>query len=135
MATKATIRHNVTGVRLRDSVPPPYRADIVKGIRNNGLYTVILCAHAERDVVSSPELVRAFRRMASPAPDGVIVVGTVFTEEARALAEQHGARIVSLRMSKWTDESARARQLPTVPVQQAAHGIMTEPKQETGNNE
>jgi hypothetical protein len=122
---KATIRHNVAGARLRDTVPPAYRAEVVKGVKNDGVYTVVLCAHAERDIVSSPELVRAFRRMASPAPDGVIVVGTVFTEEARALAEQHGARIVALRMSKWTDESARMRQLRSVSVHQAAQGAAT----------
>ncbi|WP_334186571.1 hypothetical protein [Noviherbaspirillum sp.] len=108
---KATIRPSVAGARLRDSVPPPYRMEVVKGIKADGQYTVILCAHAERDVVSPPELDRAFRRMDAPAPDGIIVVGTVFTEEARKLAEERGARIVALRNAKWTDESARQRQL------------------------
>ncbi|KIF81795.1 type 1 periplasmic-binding domain-containing protein [Noviherbaspirillum autotrophicum] len=110
MANKATIR-SVVGARLRDSVPPPYRPEIVKGVRSDGQYTLILCAHAERDVVSSAELERAFRRLDVPAPDGIIVVGTVFTEEAKALATEHGARIVALRSAKWTDESARLRQL------------------------
>jgi hypothetical protein len=108
---KATIRQRVAGARVRDTVPPAYHTEAVKGIRNDGQYTVVLCAHNERDVVSSPELARAFRRLVTPASDGVIVVGTVFTEEAKALADEHRARIVALRASKWTDESARQRQL------------------------
>lgn len=111
MAKKATIRSKVLGIRLSDSVQPLYRSDVVKGARKDGEYTVVLCAHAERDVVSSPELARAFERIESPARDGIIVVGTVFTDEAKELAQQHGARIVALRTSKWTDESARQRQL------------------------
>jgi hypothetical protein len=108
---KASIRERVTGVRLRDAVPPPYRDEVVKGTNPEGVYTVILLAHNERDVIPSPPLVKAFRRLASAAADGVIVVGTVFTEEALEIAAQHGARIVALRKSKWTDESARQRQL------------------------
>jgi hypothetical protein len=42
--------------------------------------------------------------------NGVIVVGTVFAEEAKTVAAQHGARIVALHKVLWTDESARARQ-------------------------
>jgi DNA-binding LacI/PurR family transcriptional regulator len=108
---KATIRQRVAGARVRGTVPPAYRTKAVKDIRSDGQYTVVLCGHNERNVVSSPELARAFRRLATPASDGIIVVGTVFTEEAKALADEQGARIVALRASKWTDESARQRQL------------------------
>lgn len=108
---KATIREKVTGARLADTVPPRYRADVVKGTKPDGLYTVILCAHNQRDVVPSPPVVRAFNRLESGAPDGIILVGSVFTEEAQAYAQEHGARIVSLHKSKWTDESASLRQL------------------------
>lgn len=112
---KATIREQVLGARLRDTVPPLYRDAISKEADPAKIYTVILCAHAERDVVSSPTLVRAFRRLKKSAPDGIFVVGTVFTEEALALAAEKGARIIALRKSKWTDESARQRQLPPQP--------------------
>lgn len=108
---KATIRERVSGARLRDAVPPLYRNEIVKGIDPAGVYTLVLCAHTERDVVHSAPLLQAFRRLGEPAADGVIVVGTVFTEEAKAIAEERGARIVALRKGKWTDESARGRQL------------------------
>lgn len=109
---KATIRERVPGNRLRDTVPPLYRDAIAKEADPASVYTVILCAHTERDVVSSPTLVRAFRRLQKSAPGGLFIVGTVFTEEALALAAEKGARIIALRKSKWTDESARQRQLP-----------------------
>lgn len=111
---KATIRKRVLGARLRDTVPPLYRDAISKDTDPHAIYTVILCAHTERDVVSSPTLVRAFRRLENPAPGGIIVVGTVFTEEALVLAAEKGARVIALRKSKWTDESARQRQLPAL---------------------
>lgn len=107
---KATIVQRVAGARLRDAVPPPYRTAIVKSARNDAEYSLILCAHAERDVVSSSELAQAFRRLGPPASGGTFVVGTVFTEEATALAQEHGAQVIALRTSKWTDESARQRQ-------------------------
>lgn len=109
---KATIRERVAGNRLREAVPPMYRDAIAKEADPASVYTVILCAHTERDVVSSPTLARAFRRLKQGAPGGLFVVGTVFTEEALALAAEKGARIIALRKSKWTDESARQRQLP-----------------------
>jgi hypothetical protein len=108
---KATIRERVTGARLQDTVPPAYRDEVSKNTNPDGVYTVILLAHNERDVIPSPPLAKAFRRLQSHAADGIIVVGTVFTEEALAIAAEHGARIVALRNSKWTDESARRRQL------------------------
>src|SRR4051794_19574304 len=108
---KPTIRERVSGARLRDAVPPLYRDDIVKDSDPAGTYSLILCAHNPRDVIHSAPLIRAFRRLENPAENGVIVVGTVFTEEAKAVAAQHGARIVALHKALWTDESARARQL------------------------
>lgn len=108
---KASILKKVSGARLRDSVPPPYRDEVAKGVNPAGVYSLVLCPHAERDVVSSPILVQALRRLDEPAPDGVIIVGTVFTQEALQVAEESGARVVALRKSKWTDESARQRQL------------------------
>lgn len=108
---KATIRERVSGTRLRNAVPPLYRDEIVKGIDPAGIYSLVLCAHTPRDVIHSAPLVQAFRRLTKPAANGVIVVGAVFTEEAKAVAAQHGARLVSLHKAKWTDESARARQL------------------------
>jgi hypothetical protein len=108
---KATIRERVSGARLRDMVPPMYRDEVVKGTRSDGIYTVILLAHNERDVIPSVPLMRAFRRLQSPAANGIIIVGTVFTVEALEIAAEHGARVVALRKSKWTDESARQRQL------------------------
>jgi hypothetical protein len=111
LSMRATIRERVTGNRLRDTVPAMYRDEIAKGTNPDGVYTVILLAHNERDVIPSAPLARAFRRLQSPAEDGIIIVGTVFTEEAKEIAAEHGARIVALRKSKWTDESARQRQL------------------------
>jgi hypothetical protein len=108
---KATIRECVTGVRLRDTVPPAYRDEVSKHTKPDGIYTVILLAHNERDVVPSPPLAKAFRRLRQYVPDEIIVVGAVFTEEALQIAAKHGARVVALRKSKWTDESARQRQL------------------------
>jgi hypothetical protein len=35
----------------------------------------------------------------------------VFTEEALALLAEANARVVAFRKARWTDESARARQL------------------------
>lgn len=108
---KATIRERVSGARLRDAVPPLYRDEVVKGIDPAGVYSLVLCAHNPRDVIHSAPLVQAFRRLQKPAANGVIVVGTVFTEEAKAVAAAHGARIVALHKALWTDASARARQL------------------------
>src|SRR4051812_23209091 len=108
---KATIRERVSGARLRDAVPPLYRDEVAKDADPDGVYTVMLLSHNPRDVVPSAPLIRAFRRLHSPAPNGIIIVGTVFTEEAKAVATEHGARIVALHKALWTDESARQRQL------------------------
>lgn len=108
---RASIRERVAGKNLPDSVPPRYRGEVMKAAKRDGVYTLILCGHNQRDVIMSAPLVRAFKRLESVAPDGIILVGSVFTEEAKAIAQEHGARIVSLHQSKWTDESARLRQL------------------------
>ncbi|WP_151637650.1 hypothetical protein [Noviherbaspirillum aerium] len=108
---KANIRAKVPGSRIRDAVPPAYRDAAAKATRPDGVYTLILCDHGERDVVMSAPLERALRRMGEPAQDGVLIVGTVFTEEAQALARQHNAQVIALRTGKWTDSSARQRQL------------------------
>ena len=113
---KANIRAAVPGTRIRDAVPPAYREAAAKVTRPDGIYTLILCDHGERDVVMSAPLERALRRMGEPAPGGVLIVGTVFTEEAQALARQHNAIIVPMRTGKWTDSSARQRQLKPAPV-------------------
>jgi 2-keto-3-deoxy-6-phosphogluconate aldolase len=62
-------------------------------------------------VVPSPPIRKALRRLDAPAPDGILAVGTVFTEEALELLAAAGARPIAFRKAKWTDESARARQL------------------------
>lgn len=62
-------------------------------------------------MVPSPPVRKSLRRLKLPAPDGVLAVGTVFTEEALALLAEAGALPVAFRKAKWTDESARARQL------------------------
>jgi len=112
---KANIRSKVSGSRIRDAVPPAYRDIAAKDIRPDGVYTLILCDHGERDVVMSAPLERALRRMGEPAPDGVLIVGTIFTEEAQALAREYDARLIALRVGKWTDSSARQRQLKPAP--------------------
>jgi 2-keto-3-deoxy-6-phosphogluconate aldolase len=54
---------------------------------------------------------KALRRLGSPAPAGIIAVGTVFTAEALDLLAEAGAQVVAFRVARWTDESARLRQL------------------------
>lgn len=117
---KANIREKVSGSRIRDAVPPAYRDAAAKLTRPDNVYTLILCDHGERDIVMFAPLERALRRMGEPAPGGVLIVGTVFTEEAQALAHEHKARIISLRTGKWTDSSARQRQLKPAPVRRPA---------------
>lgn len=108
---KATIYDLVSGDRLRDVVPPAYRDAVAKDARPDGAYSLLLFDHAERDVVPSPPVRKALRRLESPAADGIVAVGTVFTDEALALLAQAGARVVAFRTARWTDASARARQL------------------------
>lgn len=90
-------------------MPPAYRNVVVKSFDIQGRDTLVLCAHAERDVVTSTELARALKGIGPPAADGIIVVATVLTEEAKNLAISVGARVVTLRNTRWTDESAARR--------------------------
>lgn len=108
---KATIQERVSGARLPGMVPPAYRDRVTKETRPDGEYTLLLFAHAERDVVPSPPVRKALRKLGEPAPDGIVAVGTVFTQEALELLREAGARPVAFRKATWTDESARARQL------------------------
>lgn len=112
---KASIVKRISGARLRDAVPPRYRDEVAKTADPSGTYTLILCPHTERDVVTSPLVARALERVVDPGESGIVIVGTVFTDEALQLAGERGARVVALRKAKWTDASARLRQLPPEP--------------------
>lgn len=108
---KVTIRDQVAGETLRHAVPRLYRDEVLKGAQPQGRYSLLLFAHAPRDVVPSAPVRKALRRLKAPAPDGILAVGTVFTAEALELLREAGARVVALRKSRWSDESARQRQL------------------------
>lgn len=108
---KVTIHPRVPAERLRHLVPPAYREAAAEAVPREGEYSVLLFAHAPRDVVPSAPVRKALRRLAEPAPDGIVAVGTVFTEEALALLAEAGARVVPYRTARWTDASARGRQL------------------------
>jgi hypothetical protein len=107
---KVTIYAHIAGQRLANVVPPAYRDAVAGATRADGLYSLLLFAHAPRDVVPSPPVRKALRRLGTPAADGVVAVGTVFTEEALALLAAVAARPITFRTARWTDESARARQ-------------------------
>jgi endonuclease III-like uncharacterized protein len=111
---KVTIQPRVPGAKLRHLVPPAYRDDVAAAVAGAGpeaAFSLLLFAHASRDVVPSAPVRRALRRLGDAAPDGIVAVGTVFTEEALALLADAGARVVAFRRAHWTDESARQRQL------------------------
>jgi hypothetical protein len=108
---KVTIYPRIAGTKLRHVVPPAYRDDAAVDTEAAGEYSVLLFAHAPRDVVPSAPVRKALRRLGAPAPGGIVAVGTVFTEEALALLAAAGGRVVAFRKAHWTDESARARQL------------------------
>jgi hypothetical protein len=113
---KATIHSRVTGEQLHHLVPPAYREGVRDATRGDGAYSLLLFAHAERDVVPSPPVRKALARLGDPArgdaaPDGIVAVGTVFTAEALTLLADAGARVVQFRSATWTDASARERQL------------------------
>ena len=112
---KVTIHPRVPSSNLPHVVPPAYRAAAASlaspGSSPPVEYSVLLFAHAERDVVPSAPVRKALRRLGEPAPGGVVAVGTVFTREALALLAEVGARVLALRKGPWTDDSARARQL------------------------
>ncbi|MGZ8377180.1 MAG: hypothetical protein ACXW0Z_08050 [Gemmatirosa sp.] len=113
---KVTIYPSIAALKLRHVVPPADREDVAAATAapdgpEPGAYSVLLFAHAPRDVVPSAPVRKALRRLGPPAPGGIVAVGTVFTEEALALLAEAGARVVAFRKARWTDESARARQL------------------------
>jgi hypothetical protein len=108
---KATIYARAAGSKLPYLVPPAYREAAADGTKPEGEYSVLLFAHSPRDVVPSPPVRKALQRLGSAAPDGILAFGTVFTDEALELLAGAGARVIALRKAKWTDESARQRQL------------------------
>jgi hypothetical protein len=109
---KVTIHPAAAGTALPHLVPPAYRdATRELGPEPDTRYSLLLFAHAPRDVVTSAPVRRALRRLDAPAPGGIVAVGTVCTEEALALLADAGARVVAFRKARWTDESANQRQL------------------------
>jgi hypothetical protein len=115
---KVTVQPRVPGAKLRHLVPPAYRAALAETLAGEGgaapddaPYSLLLFAHAPRDVVPSAAVRKALRRLGAPAAGGVLAVGTVFTEEALAALAEVGARVVAYRKASWTDASARGRQL------------------------
>jgi len=107
---KATVYPQLAGDRIAHVVPPAYR-ELLPTLAPQQEYSVLLFAHAERDVIHSAPVRRAIGRLGTTAPGGLVVVGTVFTTEAQALLAEAGATVVARRKGRWTDESARARQL------------------------
>ncbi|SNB46228.1 hypothetical protein [Geobacter sp. DSM 9736] len=107
---KVTIHKFIQGERLPHLVPPAYREEVARRTRPNWIYSLLLFAHNRRDVVPSPPVRRGLRRLGEAAPDGIVLVGAVFTEEARHLVEGMKATIVTMHRTYWTDESARLRQ-------------------------
>jgi hypothetical protein len=111
IAMKVTIYEKMAGARLAHVVPPAYREGVAEATRPDGTYSVLLFAHSPRDVVPSPPVQKALRRLRAPAADGIVAVGTVFTAEALELLSEADARVVAFRKAAWTDQSARERQL------------------------
>ena len=108
---KVTIYERLEGARVAHVVPPAYRPLLPEALDPEQLYSVLLFAHAARDVVPSAPVRRGLRRLGPPAAGGLIAVGTVFTAEALALLAEQGAAVVAQRRGAWTDQSARERQL------------------------
>ena len=108
---KATIHDRLEGARVVNVMPPSYRELLPDALEPVEPYSVLLFAHTERDVVPSAAVRRALRRLGEPASGGIIAVGTVFTAEALDLLGEHGAVVVAQRKGRWTDQSARERQL------------------------
>lgn len=107
---KVIIHPHAPGDRVPLLVPPAYREGAGAVAAPGSHYSVLLFAHAPRDVVHSAPVRKALRRLGAPAPDGIIAVGTAFTEEALELLDAAGSRIVAYRKARWTDASARGRQ-------------------------
>ena len=107
---KATIYAALAGDRIAHVVPPAYRDLLPATLVPTDRYSVLLFAHAARDVVPSPPVRRALRRLGAPAESGIVAVGTVFTAEALDLLAERQAQVVAQRKGRWTDQSARERQ-------------------------
>ena len=110
---KVTIHPRLAPSKLRHVVPPAYRegAAPLAEAADDAAYSVLLFAHAPRDVVPSAPVRKALRRLGEAAPGGIVAVGTVFTAEALDLLREAGARVLALRRAPWTDATARGRQL------------------------
>ena len=113
---KVTIYPSIGPAKLRHVVPPAYRAladDLAAepAAEPAAEYSVLLFAHTARDVVPSAPVRKALRRLGAPAAGGVVAVGAVFTAEALDLLHEARARVLALRPGRWTDASARGRQL------------------------
>lgn len=108
---KVTIYDQLLGARVGRVLPPAYRGLLPAPLAPDAPYSVLLFAHTARDVVPSAAVRRALRRLGAPAAGGLVAVGIVFTAEALALLAEHGAQVVAQRVGRWTDASARGRQL------------------------
>jgi hypothetical protein len=110
---KVTIHPRIGPAKLRHVVPPAYREQLaaLAAAPDEAPYSVLLFAHAPRDVVPSAPVRKALRRLGDPAPGGIVAVGTVFTAEALELLRDAGAQVLALRSAPWTDATARGRQL------------------------
>lgn len=111
VGVKVNIYDRLAGDRVGRVVPPAYRTLVPETLDPTREYSVLLFAHTARDVVPSSAVRRGLRRLGAPAPGGTVAVGTVFTAEAVALLEEHGAQVIAQRKGRWTDERARERQL------------------------
>lgn len=110
---KVTVTKNVEGWRVRDALPPELRQRVPSTLAKEDRYTVILFPHAREDVVRSPEVLKALRKLA--LDERVVGVGGTFTAEARAALSERGAIIVSMGDYFWTDESYVAIKTPAPP--------------------
>jgi hypothetical protein len=108
---KVTIYDRLLGARVGHVVASAYRDALPAPLVPAVPYSVLLFAHAARDLVPSGAVRRGLRRLGTPAVGGIVAVGTVFTEEALALLAEQGAHVVAQRKGRWTDASARGRQL------------------------
>jgi len=97
---KVTIYDRLHGARVAHAVPLAYRDVLPTTLDPAVAYSVLLFAHAARDVVPSAAVRRALRRLGAPGAGGIVAVGTVFTAEALALLAEHGAQVVAQRKSR-----------------------------------
>lgn len=110
---KVTIYPRLAPTKLRHVVPPAYReaAEAFESVPGDLECSVLLFAHTQRDVVPSAPVRKALRRLGASAAGGIVAVGTVFTAEALELLHEAHAQVLALRKGRWTDASARGRQL------------------------